>query len=75
MLKTLVLVCAAALDRSACTPDTAIDVVRALPTKNVVMCGLDAQSIMARTSIAPEPGKQYIKIICVRDQATVARSK
>ena len=68
MLKTIVLVCLASVDPSACTVKTAIDVVRAPSTSNGAMCGLFGQTGLAATAIRPEVGKSYFKIICARDR-------
>jgi hypothetical protein len=66
MLKILVLICSASLDHAACDQTTAIDVVRAMKVSNPQQCGFMAQALLAQTSLAPEPGKQYVKIVCLR---------
>lgn len=68
MFKVLILICAVGLDRSACTPDTAVDVVRGPPAQTLSQCVHESQTTLAQTSIAPEPGKQYMKIVCASDQ-------
>ena len=64
MLKTMLLICAMGTDPSACTPETAIDVMAFPPTR---MCGLPQEATVARTALAPEMGKTYPKIVCVRE--------
>ena len=63
MLKTMLLICAMGTDPSACTPETAIDVMVFPPTR---MCGLPQQATVARTAVAPEAGKSFAKIVCER---------
>ena len=76
MLKILVLVCSASIDHAACDPSNALDVVRAMQVSNPQQCGFMAQALMARTSLAPDPGKQYMKVVCLRVPAeTVALAK
>lgn len=67
MFKVLILICAVGVDRSACTPATAVDVVRGPPAHTLAQCANESQSTIAQTSIAPEPGKQYLKIVCASD--------
>ena len=33
-------------------------------------CGFMGQAMLAPTTLVPEPGKQYVKIMCVRDHDT-----
>ena len=68
MFKVLILICAMGVDRSACTPATAIDVVRGPPAHTMSQCIHESQTTLAQTSIAPEPGRQYMKIVCASDQ-------
>ena len=67
MFKVLILICAASLDRGACTPQTAVDVVRGPPQHTMSQCMHESQTTLAQTTIAPEPGKQYMKIVCTGD--------
>ncbi len=64
MFKVLILICAATLDHAACTPQTATDVVRGPLAHTVDQCIKESQATLAQTSIAPEAGKQYMKIVC-----------
>ncbi len=66
MLKILVLICSTSVDHAACDTANAIDVVRSMQVSNPQQCGFMAQSLMAQTSLAPEPDKQYMKIVCLR---------
>lgn len=68
MFKVLILICAMSTDRAACTPDTAVDVVRGPPAHTMSQCVHESQTTLAQTSIAPEPGKQYMKIVCASEQ-------
>ncbi len=68
MFKVLILICAANLDHAACTPKTAVDVVRGPLAKTITQCIQESQTTLAQTSLAPETGKQYMKIVCTADQ-------
>jgi hypothetical protein len=60
----MILICAAALSRSECRPDTATDVVRGPNVDNAIMCGLNAQTMIAGTGLLPADGTQYVKVVC-----------
>jgi len=62
----VVLICSVALSRPDCQPDTALDVVRGPAVENPVMCGLNAQTMMARTDLVQAGGGQYMKVVCTR---------
>ena len=64
MLKTIVLICAASLDHSACTIDNAIDKMSFPPTAGM-MCPFAGMATLAGTELKPGPG-EYMKIICER---------
>lgn len=68
MFKVLILICAVNVDHAACTPDTAVDVVRGPPAHSLAQCVHESQSTLAQTSLAPEAGKQYMKLVCATDQ-------
>ena len=68
MLKILILVCPMAVDHAHCDRDTAIDIVQSMRVSSPQQCGFMGQAMLAPTSLVPEPGKQYVKILCVRDQ-------
>lgn len=74
MLKILVLICSTSIDHAACDQTNAIDVVRAMQVSTPQQCGFMAQSLLAQTSLAPEPGKQYMKVLCVRATQTASAS-
>ena len=67
MLKILILICPMAVDHQHCDRDTAIDIVQSMRVSSPQQCGFMGQAMLAPTSIVPEPGKQYVKILCVRD--------
>lgn len=76
MLKILVLICPMSVDHAACDTHTATDVIRSMRVSSPQQCGFMGQATLAPTSLVPEPGKQYVKIMCVRDQPeTVALAK
>ena len=76
MLKILVLICPMSVDHAACDPSNALDVVRSMQVSSPQQCGFMAQALMARTSLAPDPGKQYMKVVCLRmPPETVALAK
>ena len=68
MFKVLILICAANIEHAACTPDTAIDIVRGPPARSLSQCVHESQTTLAQTSIRPEMGKQYMKVVCAGDQ-------
>ncbi len=68
MFKVMILICAVAVDRGACTPDTAVDIVRGPPAHSLSQCIHESQTTLARTTLAPEAGKQYMKVVCASDQ-------
>lgn len=64
MLSIVILICAADIDRSDCTPRSALVVTGAPATASPAGCGLDAQSMIA-SSLRLEHG-EYVKILCRR---------
>jgi hypothetical protein len=60
----VILICSTALSHSDCQFNTALDVVRGPKVDNVVMCGLNAQTMMARTDLVQADGAQYMKVVC-----------
>jgi hypothetical protein len=60
-----ILVCAASTAPGDCDMRSAIDVVLGPDVRNEIMCGLEAQEMLARTAIAPRDG-EYMKISCSR---------
>ena len=71
MLKILILICPIAVDHLHCNLDTAVDSIRSLRVSTPQQCGFVAQTMMASSPLFPEPGKQYMKIMCVRDRTPV----
>jgi hypothetical protein len=67
MLKVLVLICSTSTSQADCDQNTAVDIVTAARASTPQQCGFMGQALLAPTSVAPEPGKQYMKIVCVRD--------
>jgi hypothetical protein len=68
MIKAFVLLCNAALQPINCTPENAIDVIKAPDASNEVMCAMQAQAFVAETSLAQPNGKTYFKILCRRGE-------
>ena len=59
----VILICSTALSQSECQLNTALDVVRGPQVNNPVMCGLNAQTMMARTDLVRD-GEQYMRVVC-----------
>lgn len=72
MLKVLVLICASSTDQAACDVHTAVDVITTARVNTPQQCGFMGQAMLAPTSLVPDPDKQYMKIVCVRDQVASA---
>jgi hypothetical protein len=60
----VILICSTALSHSDCQFNTALDVVRRPKVDNLILCGLNAQTTMARTDLVQADGAQYIKVVC-----------
>lgn len=73
MLNVLVLICSIATAGADCDQRTAIDVIATAQVRSAQQCGFMGQALLAPTSVAPEPGKQYMKIICVREAELEAK--
>ena len=59
------LICSLSISHADCQLNTALDVVRGPRVDNPVMCGLNAQTMIARTDLVHGDGSQYVKILCV----------
>jgi hypothetical protein len=66
MYSILVLICSTALSHADCQGNTAIDVVRGPTVDNPMMCGFNAQTMIARTDLVQGGGSEYVKVICTR---------
>jgi hypothetical protein len=66
MYSILILICSTALSHADCQAKTALDVVRGPTVDNPMMCGLNAQTMIARTDLVQDGGKQYVKVVCIR---------
>ena len=62
---TYILLCASSVAASDCDTRSAIDVAVGPKTGNEIACGIEAQEMIALTSIRPRDG-EYFKISCVR---------
>jgi hypothetical protein len=66
MYSILVLICSTALSHADCQAKTAVDVVRGPTVDNPMMCGFNAQTMIARTDLVQGAGSEYIKVVCTR---------
>ena len=64
MYSILILVCSTALSHADCQAKTAVDVIRGPTVDNPMMCGLNAQTMIARTDLVQ--GDEYLKVVCAR---------
>lgn len=62
----LILVCSTALSHADCQWKTAIDKIKGPVVHNEIECGKSGQEMLASTALAPRPGREYLKIECVR---------
>ena len=60
MLKVLVLICSMNTSGADCDQHTAVDVIATAQAPTPQQCGFLGQALLAPTSVAPEPGKQYM---------------
>jgi hypothetical protein len=58
----VILICSTALSHADCQPNTALDVLRGPQADNVMMCSMNAQTMMARTDLVQS--SQYMKVMC-----------
>jgi hypothetical protein len=68
MYSIVILICATALSHADCQAKTAFDVVRGPTVDNPMMCGFDAQAMIARTDLVQTDGTEYVKIVCTRSK-------
>jgi hypothetical protein len=66
MYSILVLICSTALSHADCQAKTAVDVVRGPTVDNPMMCGLNAQTMIAGTDLVQADGSEYVKVVCTR---------
>ena len=64
MYSILVLICSTALSHADCQAKTAVDVIRGPTVDNPMMCGFNAQTMIARTDLVQ--GGEYMKVVCTR---------
>jgi hypothetical protein len=72
----LILVCSMTLDRAACQPDTARAMVQGPHVASELSCGQLGQITIAQTAaeVRPEPGKEYLKIVCSHSGRAMPRT-
>jgi len=68
MYSILILICSTALSHADCQAKTALDVVRGPTVDNSMMCGLNAQTMIARTDLVQSGESQYMKVVCIRQK-------
>ena len=68
MYSILILICSTTLSHADCQSKTALDVVRGATVDNPMMCGLNAQTMVARTDLVQANGAQYMKVVCIRQK-------
>jgi hypothetical protein len=66
MYSILVLICSTALSHADCQAKTAVDVIRGPTVDNPMTCGLNAQTMIARTDLVQGDGAEYMKVVCTR---------
>lgn len=66
MYSIIILVCSTALSHADCQAKTAVDVVRGPTVDSPMMCGFDAQAMIARTDLVQGGGAEYVKVMCTR---------
>ena len=60
-----IFLCAASTPHGDCDRKNAIDMILGPQVNNEIMCGLESQEMIAKTSLTPRNG-EYIKISCIR---------
>jgi hypothetical protein len=68
MYSLVVLICSTALSHADCQAKTAVDVIRGPTVDNPVMCGFNAQAMIARTDLVQNDGTEYVKVVCTRSK-------
>ena len=68
MYSVLVLICSTALSHADCQARTAVDVIRGPSVDNSIMCGMNAQTMIARTDLVQNDGTEYVKVVCTRSK-------
>jgi len=68
MYSVLVLICSTALSHADCQAKTAVDVIRGPSVDNSIMCGMNAQTMIARTDLVQNDGTEYVKVVCTRSK-------
>ena len=67
MYSILVLICTTTLSHADCQAKTAVDVICGPTVDNPLMCGLNAQTMIARTDLV-QNGTEYVKVMCTRSK-------
>ena len=65
LVNAVLLICAAAIPRAECQPETALDVIVAPDATTVGLCGFQSQAYLASMRLSKTLGKgTYLKIQC-----------
>ncbi len=67
-----IFLCASSIAASDCDTQSAIDVAVGPRTNNEIACAIEAQEMIAQTSIRPRDG-EYLKISCLRRKSEAQR--
>lgn len=65
-LSALLLICSIAQAPDDCTEQTALQIVRAPAATSEIQCLRDGMAFAASIAIKPEPGVEFLKVVCRR---------
>jgi hypothetical protein len=71
MLHIVVLICSASVPPHDCTRHTALDIISGPNVASAFSCGIQAQTLVAKTAAIGRNAGEYMKIICERSMAEV----
>jgi hypothetical protein len=63
MLQVLILICSTNISPADCQTETALDIVHGPKIASIMGCGLEAQALLAKTTLLRSPN-EYAKINC-----------
>ena len=64
MLQILILICSTSLSSVECQVDTAHDIINGPQVASVFQCGLQGQSLLARTATLGRSPGDFVKVVC-----------
>jgi hypothetical protein len=66
LVKAVILICATAVPRSDCQPETALHVLVRHEATSVGLCGIHAQTLLSTSAFADDLGEEtYLKVNCM----------